>query len=278
MQKTYNCIVLLCVLFMSTHAVLAEKYTCQSPVDMTSVINAIEDEKLIFIGELHGSNEMPVFLSALACHYAMAGERVLVALEMPVYQNDVLTDFVQAGNDVDAATAIDRLTTNEFWFQHGDGRQSKAMLGMINDLRQLSKGFQLDVVAVDLPQTEHDKSAISVTRDEFMAENIDGYIKTGIYDRILFFGGNNHTRLTKRQGVDKPIALHLKAMKPFSIVLSFKTGEVWACINSCGLNKLEYNKGNPAPENVFLERASDDFDGIVYFSKITASEPVFIKP
>jgi hypothetical protein len=256
-------------------AVFAESQVCETPIDMASVTDEIDKEKLVFIGEFHGSNEMPALLVSLVCHYATAGERVLVALEMPAYQNADFDAFIKSKSIDEAAVKLDWIITNPFLFQKGDSRQSKAMLGAINSFRNLAQDYSVDVKNVDLPPNSNDPKIVGITRDAYMAKAIETYYETGQYDRIFFYGGNYHTRLTTVQGVDAPVAAHLKNIKPFSIVLAFKVGELWACMSECGLQTLDYNKDNPSPENTLLIGKKKGFDGIIYLPVLTASEPVY---
>ncbi len=251
--------------------------TCETPVNIPSVVAAINKEKLIFLGELHGSNEMPAFLVSLACYYVQSGERVLIALEMPDDQNNALASFLKSPSDDIANIALSSLRMNKFWSRKGDGRQSRAMLTAINNFRGISQKYSLDLIGVDLPIDDYNNEKIAITRDQYMAKNIESYMQTNRYDRIIFYAGNNHTRLTKRKNIDSPVAYYMKKSKPFSIVLSFKIGELWACTNKCGIHKFEYNKNNSAPENVFVHRDANDFDGIVYFKLVTASQPALKK-
>ena len=86
---------------------------------------------MIMFGEIHGTNEVPALVSAVARELAEEGERILVALEILDLLNGDLAEFVAGKTEVD-----EFLAGELFWSRDPqDGRSSHAMLQLIQDIR-----------------------------------------------------------------------------------------------------------------------------------------------
>ena len=98
---------------------------------------------MIVFGEVHGTNEVPALVSTVTYELAKEGARILMALEVLDLLNGELADFV-AGT-----TSVDQFLAGEvFWnrpFARQDGRSSRAMLRLLQDVREFrNRGLLID--------------------------------------------------------------------------------------------------------------------------------------
>ena len=95
------------------------------------------DHRMLVLGEFHGTRETPLLVRQLVDDYSGDGTPVLLALELPRGENPTLRDYLASDG---GAAARQRLRGRAFWAvrddQH-DGRRSRDMLAMIEDLRAL---------------------------------------------------------------------------------------------------------------------------------------------
>jgi hypothetical protein len=107
-------------------SLLTAQPACAAP-DNTAALLA-RPERILVVGETHGTAETPAAFLALVCEAAQQGP-VTVALEMPETDRPLL-DFVMAAPD--EATAAQYLRAGDFGDpRRDDGRHSQAMFDMI---------------------------------------------------------------------------------------------------------------------------------------------------
>jgi hypothetical protein len=103
----------------------------------------------VFIGEVHGSNEVPEAFLDLVCDSLAHHKIVTVALERPTSEQMVLTGLLSA-EDLSIAEAT--LLDQPGWKNGMDGRASKAMLKLLLSLRRLHIAHPgLNVLAFSTP-------------------------------------------------------------------------------------------------------------------------------
>lgn len=266
-----------CILCLLTGGVWAQDY-CQSKVDIREIANVVDDKKIVLIGEFHGSEETPALLVSLACYYAKKQERVLIALEMPVDQNDQIDRYIQSETVMDKNT----LLANKFWQENLDGRGSAAMFQVFESVRDLSARYDVDVKGTDIPYFDPNFDRNNVNRDRYMGTEINRYFLTGQYDRILYIAGNYHTRILERDGDNSnSVTYWLGKDEYFSLNVSNKSGSTWACLGSvenfeCKEHILSDRSDRPYPANRYLsqdEFEAPNYHGTVFFDRVTASLP-----
>ncbi|HZF08455.1 MAG TPA: hypothetical protein VFE33_06650 [Thermoanaerobaculia bacterium] len=166
----------------------------------------------LLLGEMHGTVESPAFLADAVCLALQAGRSVTVALEIPLQEKARFEAFLGS-----AGSAADRtaLLAGAFWQDpYQDGRQSAAMLALLESLRQLrhsgNAGAALPVVLLDsTPQAP--------ARDRFMAERLSAAVAQRPQDLFLALTGNYHNRLAPGAPWDahyEPMGLLLSRLRP----------------------------------------------------------------
>ncbi|WGM39704.1 hypothetical protein [Caulobacter sp. NIBR1757] len=162
----------------------------------------------LIVGEMHGTNESRLAVLELICAALEDGHTVSLALEMP-------------GAAVRRDTK--RALSDDFWKPaRADGRSSKAMLTLIEDLAPLRRSGAVKVYGFSDPTA-------GVTQWEARsAQNILAGARPG--DVLIVLTGNVHAR---RSGTAVTIGSILADATTVS-VLSREPGVVWACMPACG--------------------------------------------
>ena len=146
--------------------------------------------RLVVLGELHGTREMPKLVAELADRYSRDGRPLQLALEMPRSENLPLQGFLGSGGQ---ARDIQLLRSRPFWQvsnnQH-DGRRSRDMLELLEALRVLRmQGRDIQVFGYDVDSRE----GFGRGRNDAMAS----YLRTRFSQvppagRLLVLAGNAH--------------------------------------------------------------------------------------
>lgn len=174
---------------------------------------------LIGVGEIHGTNEAPQFVGALARHFTERGYRVVVLLEEPPEQKPFYTA-------TSLEEAEDRLKKSPFWSGAlQDGRAGIANACLRLELAKLSPMVKL--VAVDAP-------VLGLNRDDAMAEHIVSTLATERGEKIaaIYWAGNFHVIQRPaplgRSALDSAAA-RLAGFKVLRIDLAAHSGSAFNC-------------------------------------------------
>ncbi len=194
------------------------------------------DHRMLVLGEFHGTRETPLLVRQLVVDYSRDGAPVLLALELPRGENPTLRDYLASDG---GAVARQRLHGRAYWTvrddQH-DGRRSRDMLAMIENLRVLkSQGRVIDVVGYDVDSSDGGNQ----TRDDGMAAELRrlyGRLPAGA--RMLVLTGNVHAMLQRPAGAPpemqtQPMASLLRDLDIYSVRLGALRGQAWACADTC---------------------------------------------
>ena len=213
-------------------------------------------QRLILLGETHGTRETPGLIAALVAVYAAEGP-VLLGLEMPRSEHVALSRYL-ASHGSDAARAAVRATP--FWTvgddQH-DGRRSEDMLDLIETLRALrGSGRDVAVLPYDVErsfvQTSRD------ARDLAMASRVRDAYAALPRGRLLVLGGNVHAMLRKPTPapaqMQVPMGEQLLDLMPYSVRIDANAGHSWACMTPCGPLPVTPNTlQDGAPSGMFAQ-------------------------
>lgn len=190
--------------------------------------------RIVMVGEIHGSSEMPAEFMRIVCSALQRGQAVSVGLEM-VDPKRALDAYVGSGGDAAARRA---LLAERHWNGMRDGRSSLAWLGMIDTFRAWrQQGLPLSVFALnDKPFTGD--------RDQAMAARLREERAARPEALILTYTGNVHSML-KRAGwmaaqVPTPMGALVADLAPVSIELTSDGGKSWMCTGpaQCGVSSL----------------------------------------
>lgn len=243
------------------------------PALTTSLVELSSNYRLVIVGEVHGSQEVPALILD-AAREATKGDAqpLIVALEMPDRMASALDRFL---TDDDPARARADMLADEFWTWR-DGRSSEAMLALVTGLRDLKRdGRSISVVPFDASDTKGDAAS---QRDANMAINVRRLLADHPDSRILLLAGNYHARIAKGAPWDAQLehmAFLLRDEQPLTLDARAPTGSVWVCTPDCGV--YEFGKeAKPADASVRVFDALSDtgYRGEIVFPRFSASRPV----
>ena len=191
--------------------------------------------RLIVLGELHGTREIPALTSLLLKHYAAQGP-VMLALEMPDSEQPALDRYLASDGGKEAWQA---LAATPFWLvsddQH-DGRRSVQMRQLIEQVRALRhQGAAVGVWAYDVGKDEADAHDHH-WRDQQMAAHLRAAV-TGYPGTVLVLTGNVHAMRTRPSWAPAelqlaPMTSLLLDLEPFAVNITAASGQFWGCMQS----------------------------------------------
>ncbi|MCY1044277.1 hypothetical protein OV208_23365 [Corallococcus sp. bb12-1] len=226
----------------------------------------------VVLGEMHGTQEAPLFASMLACHAATAGQPVRLALELPVEEQARLDAWFAKEDG-----ASWEFTDSDFWRREvQDGRSSEAMKQLLERVRNWQHaGLPLRVVAFD---------AGGKDRDATMAEQLQKARGEARQDTFIVLVGNLHARRDVGAPWNKSLEFmthRLLATEPglVSLDLAYPGGSAWICrgmtADTCGEKSLR-GVGAAQPASISLQKNADDpdgYDGTYSVGTLSASPP-----
>jgi len=249
---------------------------------LPSSLNLVfEQYKVITVGEIHGTQESPAFITGLVSLLSLQKKTVLLALEINQENQSQVDAFLQDGD-------LEKLKQAPFFqreFQ--DGRSSWAMANILLYVRDLK-----NVVVRCFDPASH--SSDGQDRDSKMAINLRSFYNSLNPSIMVVLAGNIHSKAsigTPWNELFRPMAYELfsQAGSPFekSDILAIKQrylkGFAWICLNqtSCGktpINAGETNYSNANMNYFFLpEKEYSDGYNATIFSKIINMSPPLIQ-
>jgi hypothetical protein len=188
-------------------------------------------QRLLLLGEKHGTREIPQLVARLVAAYA-AESPLLLALEIHRPEQAALTAYLHSDGGAASRAA---LRAGAFWQvtddQH-DGRRSLDMLELIEQLRRLrGQGAQLDLLAYD-----HDPASPrgSGGREAELAAAVRAAYAALPHGRLLVLTGNAHAQLQRPRSappaLPPPMAAQLHDLDPFTVDIAASDGAFWGCI------------------------------------------------
>ncbi|WP_329924132.1 calcium-binding protein [Stenotrophomonas geniculata] len=219
---------------------LGMAFTAHADDTVAQIRHHTADHRMLVLGEFHGTRETPLLVRQLVDDYSRTGP-VLLALELPRGENPTLRDYLASDG---GEKARQHLRGRAFWTvrddQH-DGRRSRDMLAMIEDLRALkAQGRAFDVVGYDVNSSDGNNQ----TRDDRMAAELRRlYRRLPDGARMLVLTGNVHAMLQRPAGAPpemqtQPMASQLRDLDIYSVRLGALRGQTWACADTCVARSL----------------------------------------
>jgi hypothetical protein len=211
------------------------------------VLEATTGRRLVLVGELHGTAEIPARFGELAA--AMAETAPLtVALEIPRDEQGRLDAFLDsAGSEADRVN----LLAGDFWTRsYQDGRSSAAMLGLLERLRQLRLKHAVSVCAFDV---ESGTELAAPARERAMAARLAEWLAGADPEvRLLVLTGNLHSRVVGSAPWDPEhrfMGSLLAEHDPLGIEMLPVSGSAWTCtggeVDSCKRRVLPASQRQP---------------------------------
>lgn len=230
------------------------------------------DARFLVFGEVHGTREVPDFVSAYLCTAVEAKRAVTLAVEYPASGQSALDAFMaSAGTEHDAV----RLTGSKFWSRRmQDGRTSIAMLRMYENIRVLrADGGDIRLVAIDsdVPQEQ---------RDAVMAAGLRIQLHSTERQVLALVGGPHAIRTKGKRGnpAYESAIFRVTGFNPLVLTAGTAGGTAWICQAdtpaACHAAEWDVNRIDPTPVTPFLLKApSPEFDGVFFVGATTASPP-----
>lgn len=210
------------------------------------------DHRLILLGELHGTREIPALVAALVAAYAEAGP-VVLGLEVPHTEHAALRRYLESDVRPPARAS---LQAGGFWQVSGDqhdGRRSHDMLDLVEAVRRLRvAGRDVAVLPVDV-RPDHGRD--HHWRDVQMAEHVRIANAALPRGRLLVLTGNVHAMLRRPDyapaQMQTSMGAHLRALAPYAVNIGAHGGQFWACTGQCGPLDVRPSalQGGPIPEH-----------------------------
>lgn len=197
--------------------------------------NAAAGRRMILLGELHGTREVPQLAAALIDAYSR-DEPVLLAVELKREGHAAIHGYLDSDGSSAARDILRRQPFLEAPDGRDDRRRNESVLDLFEHLRQLRhRGRDVAV----LPFDSDISGRGSERRDAEMAARLRvayGALPGG---RLLVVAGNVHAMLQRPDApiakqMQTPMGQRLADLHPFSPRIGARSGQSWACTMTCG--------------------------------------------
>jgi hypothetical protein len=232
---------------------------------------------VLLIGEIHGTREIPEFITSLATKLIKQGDAVVVGVEWPYSENKSIKTFMESKG---SKTDKDAMLSSQYWKSSKDGKTSTAMFDLVNSLQQLKHaGKDVEILAFDQSGDEPNDTDINnkprrtaaelrVTRDNDMAQNLLQKIKKRPNAKFIILTGNIHSAIeigVPWNPLFKPMGYFLSqniSLKNAAFLT--EGGNAWYCSSTgCAVNTVGAGIQAISEHNLVLP-----------IGKLTASPPI----
>jgi len=211
--------------------------------------------RILLLGEIHGTTEIPAFTEAVACHGAHAGLDVVVALELPgSASNDVDAFLESPGEPADRAALLAGPTWQR---DYQDGRTSRAMVELLDGIRRMRRAGQ----SVRVLLFDAQPAGGGQARERAMAANLAASIAASREAFHVVLTGNLHSRITTGGGRSRDyepmgylLSRTIDAKRLTSLEVSHAGGSAWICAPDCGAAALR-GGGENGPWRIEIDEA-----------------------
>ena len=229
--------------------------------------------RIIWVGEMHGTAEMPALFGDLICLAGKSGRKVVVALERPQDEQANWDAFLESGDRA-------RLMAWQLWTADiQDGRSSQAMLALAERLR----GYKAEGWLIGVRMMQHPWGARTITNykldnETSMADAVKDAADTWPEALILAYSGGLHARKTMSP-VDKelPLAASLLPLgEVTSVDIMGQPGTAWACLaDGC---KVHSFGGDVHARGIVVDSPPEGFDAVAYTGLPNSASPPAVTP
>ncbi|HZX75396.1 MAG TPA: hypothetical protein VFE57_13300 [Cyclobacteriaceae bacterium] len=247
--------------YLKDNAVNIEKLNVLSD----QVYTMLSTNRIIMVGEQHGTNEPVKFVTGLAEVFANHGDSVQVGFEIPPKE---MEEYLKHHTE-------NSITQSKFFTESTDGRGSLAWAGAI---AQLSKNPRITIFFYDINTGELGN------RDSLMYVNIKNNLMKHPARKIITIGGNIHNRMVPYKGKNT-VASYLLRDTQLNLTEKFSSLDHYYLEgserNNIG-NGLELRTISNPPsaysslgyENYVVPMHSPDYpySGMLYTKHVTAAE------
>lgn len=239
--------------------------------------------RAIIVGEVHGTAETPAFVGQVVCGLLKSGRPVILALERDGSEQVALNRYLaSAGQPAD----VQALTSAGAWAQAmQDGRNSRAMLALIEQVRQWKQaGQRVGLLAMQQeyhdivpPSTERvrptqaDLARFSMLNDRAMADKTWTALTANPAYTVVALAGNVHTAIGSKSRAQ------FEASPSFADLLADTTPVHVIGLDSAGGSSWNMTSdGKPGPRSSIpgpLFMPDSRIDSRIDLGKISASPP-----
>jgi hypothetical protein len=145
--------------------------------------DSLKNYSLILLGEMHGTNESPALVNAIARLFAGRNKKIIVALEIPDNEQSFINGVMRSGD-------TNLFRKSPFFKNIRDGRTSRAMANLLISLRRIPNAT---VACFDYSTTVKDQRE----GDSLMAVNVSILRKNNPQALVILLAGNIHTNIKK---------------------------------------------------------------------------------
>jgi hypothetical protein len=200
-----------------------------------AIVCASASRRVVIVGEIHGSNEVPALVGALVKSVAATSRPVRLGLEMQASEQGALETYLHS-----SGTAADRaqLLRRPFWSMR-DGRSSRAMLRLIDGVRALrERGADVDAFAMEPDYGDSAAMAraggMMVVKEAGMAQAVRGtLVNPQAQTLVIALMGNFHARYGKDSPVGSAptpsLTERLADVAPYVVLPFARQGNTWNC-------------------------------------------------
>lgn len=235
---------------------------------------AVEGHRIVLLGELHGTREIPALVGALLERRVRRGHLAVLALEIDSHEQPRIDRFLASSGSAAARRAL--LAGGHWNEPHHDGRDSAAMVALIERVRRLhAAGHPVPILAFDCPG--------GPDRNRNMADCLRHTAAAHPAAQVLVLTGNVHA-MTQRppwtmeengKPIEPPMTAgrYLADLHPLSIDIEAATGAFWACIaGECRPQALHPRPG-ASPGLTVAKSSPSAWDAELVLPRLTASPP-----
>lgn len=230
----------------------------------------IANARVVWLGEMHGTNEAPALLLGLVRLISRNDRPPVVALEIPHDNQEAIDDFLKSGDQA----ALKTRTFFAYKPEGKDGRASQAMERLLEALRteKIAKVVCIDPVPIPSGQ-----------RDEGMAMKIAEWAARFPSSKIVVLTGNAHAMITegapwdpKYQGAAFQLAKQLAPIATFDF--RYESGTVWnRTQEGFGEHKIKDSSrpwAGSAPYYIsFGDKPVHGYHGVIFSRAVSGSPP-----
>ena len=218
----------------SATAMPSPSAVASSPSAKDLLLQVIGDHRVVLLGELHGTQETPALAGQLAAHFAATHRPALLGLEIARNEQDDVDRYLASDGGAEAQAS---LLAGEHWSPPHDGRDSQAMLELIEEVRQLrASGADVRIIYFDAHDAEMN------LRNRRMADTLRAAAVRSPGAILLVLTGNVHAMTHRPPGglygedgkpIEAPMTAgrYLSNLDPVSVDIDAASGEYWACLS-----------------------------------------------
>lgn len=216
---------------------------------------ALSRSRILLVGEIHGTLEVPRFVGDLVSQQAEQ-HPVVLALERTDMETDAMNAFLSSSGSPADRQVLSRSKGWSGGMQ--DGRSSLAMLDLLDRVRKLRQsGKRIDVLLTEKKPADmsvlNGPGAAQRYAERSMASSIRDAVQNGAHDAVIIgLMGAYHVRIANGGPYGPSVTGQLNDFSP-TVALVDGEGSAWTCIDGqCKAHRFKAGSQ--------LDLAGDDHD------------------